>query len=221
MRTPFEPHVVTLERPQELVHVLVSSAFDTVASPDELMSVAVPLIGILNGVMAVQCGAKSLSFYGAVELLPDGNFRRHLRLFAEQGRFEISGFPASLAHCGTDRQPIVALTPSTTQNAIAMAKGDLADALTYFARAYDWQELWKAFETIGAHYGSTQDAAYLQLGASQQELARFRATANEIHRHHKWRSPPRPSRVGATSRPSMTLQEGKVFVAALLKASLQ
>lgn len=222
MPEPFEPHVLTIEMPNGLVHVLRSQAFDQVNTPDEVMALAYPMISLLNGIMAIECGSRPLHSYGAIELQPDrGSIRRHLRLIAEPGHYQITGFPVKLTRRDAEGRPVARPGLSPTQSAFATAQGDLGDALRYFARAYDWQELWKAFEAIGAHYQSTKDPVYVRLGATVAQLARFRATANEHHRHHKWHKPLRSPRSGVTPQVPMTLKEGKALVEMLLKNALR
>ena len=112
--------------------------------------------------------------------------------------------------------PPPAPTPSVVQKAISAASGDALDALEHFARADNWTDLWKAFEAIGAYYGSDDDATFKKLGASANAIKDFRYTANTYHRHHLSKHKP-PKRSTAAIRNRLSFEEGRDFVGGLIR----
>jgi hypothetical protein len=169
---------------------------------NEVRDTAIPLVRILNALMAVHNQTKTVEFSIVVEQQSDGNFKRHFYMKAEAGEYRIRGSAVGLSIGGAARQP----KKTFVQDALGLASGNLLEALEHFSRADNWHDLYKAFEAITAHWGGRP--AIQAHGFSRRDIDDFAMSAQPA-RHHK-----------ATSTPShiLSLAEGQQFVRKLLRA---
>ena len=209
LKAPFDPSVEVVQLPGENgnlidAYLLTSLQFSSCSVHGEVRELAIPLVRQLNGLMAAFCGSSEVQFSEVIRRQPDGTLQRNYTLIVQPGRYRMRGSAVQLTVSGQIQQP----TRSAAQNAMANIGNNLATALEHFNRADNWHDLYKAFEAIEDHVGGRD--AMANFGVTRSEINNFAASAQLI-RHHN-----------STARPRIRLNfdEGRQFVARLIRACL-
>ena len=204
---PLDPVVDTADIPDGTggstkAYLLRAAVFTACTNPSEVRECAIPLVRVLNGLMAAYRSSREVTFSTIVERSDDGGYRRHLYFKVQGGEYRMRASSARLL-----RQPEPPPQPSYVQKALTVASGDLAAALEHFSRANNWYDLDKALDAIaGTVPGGRQGLR--TLGFTIQDIKDIDATAN-AKRHHKPRHTP--------SR-EWSLDEARDFVARVIRA---
>jgi hypothetical protein len=214
---PFDPHAITLDRHTSWLPILHLTEWDSLSDPLDVRNAASAVIPALNGLVSAMRPDRFglVHDHDVVELVDSTSVRIHSFHFDRADNWSVAHYGGAVVCPIVERpSPTPVQNPTFVQRAIEATSGHSLAALEYFYRGTTWSELWKAFEAVGAYYGSTSDRTYLKLGATVDDLADFRATANEHHRHHMWKGRP-------GGRRELDLFEGREFVAALIRAMFE
>jgi hypothetical protein len=135
LASPFDPVVETADIPDDTggstkAYLLRAAVFKACTNPSEVRECAIPLVRVLNGLMAAYRSSREVKFSTIVERSDDGGYRRHRYFKVQGGEYRIRGSSARLL-----TQPKPPPQPSYVQKAFTAASGDLAAAVEHFGRA--------------------------------------------------------------------------------------
>jgi hypothetical protein len=151
-----------------------------------------------------------------IRFTPDGGL--HETLFVDPGKFEVRDFimPPTVTATGPDGQPVPPPPPqpSEAQRWVKLAEDEvwLDDALTYFGRATDGFDIYKALECLIKKFGPKEEQFFALNWAPKAEVERLKRTANWArHARRKFDPPANP----------MDLKEGRKLLSQLLRRALE
>lgn len=177
LKEPFEPWVE--------IHgnetVLRSLSLDQLTTANEVRDRSIAQIDRLNGAMALSQETRPLQLGDVIQFTSDG--RLHRTMFAEMGAFEARGkMSATATVIGPDGKvvPTPPPQPSEVHRWAAIVDGDdlLDDAVTYFRKAIDWFDIYKALKSLVLRFGQGSERTFLALGwepasdASRRQIGR-------------------------------------------------
>jgi hypothetical protein len=195
--------------------VLRSPVLDGLETASEVHDKAGALINVLKRAVALSQGASPLKYAGVAELFSDGTLHKHVfaSMHIELGRFRVHAVGVALGPDGKPLPPPPA-QPSEVQNWSATAQSDglIEDALTYYGRATDYFDIYKALECLILKFGRGQEKTFKELGwAPKSQICRLKRTANWLrHAQRKYKRPPSP----------MPIREARSLLGALLRRAL-
>src|SRR5262245_16200709 len=129
LSAPFDPVVETTEIPdgsggRVRAYLLKAAAFVTCRRPREVRERAIPLVRVLNGLIA-HSRSRPVTFSTVVEQVDDGSYRRHAYIALEGLEFRLRGSAITMTVSGLSKAP----EPSSVQKALEVATGDVLAAL--------------------------------------------------------------------------------------------
>lgn len=178
LKPPFDPFVEEVKDERGDYLALRASAFDGIATSEEVHRTAKNLFITLNVAMSKNADTDPVTDGAVIEFVPDGQPRKHHYL-------EVEGITLRL------RVGIVELTLKDAQGNViepppspskvqlwmhaAALEPEIGNALRYLQGKPGWFELYKAFEAVrNMPHGSI----------SNSEIKRFTQTTNASERHH-------------------------------------
>lgn len=197
---PHDPIVVYKPDGETL---LFSDNFEGLSTPSEVREMAISLLPILNGIMALDANCEPIEFEGVSQFEADGNQLRHRFLSASAdirfGGSAILSGTATVTSFGLDGLPVPPPPPAPTraQKLVKLAEGKpkIAAMLEQLSKADTWGEIYKAFERAESICGDERKLKAL-FGPDGPKYKRARATAN-YHRHADEYCPDPPTPLGA------------------------
>lgn len=191
---PFENWI---ERHEDGLY-LRSVFFKNCPSPKEVKPIAIDILRVLAGAMALTHPPHEVRFQGVVRV--DGNGRRQMTAFMEGGTYMT--FVASLNNGGEPAARVAVRR--------AFSSEYLEEALAYFGDRGGWFDLYKCIESVELWAGGEHKLAALNL-IPASDLKRTKKTANDA-RHARLKNTP------LANAPSFI--EAQTIVRDLLNAAL-
>lgn len=194
LQPPHEPWCERIERDAEVIWALRSRGFGGLETAAQVKELALPLIGRLNGAMAVSARTGPVRF-DAVGWLDDRG-EVHLTVSLEAAAtMRASSFATLVAEvrdAAGNLVPPPPPQPSAAQRWLELAGRDdvVADMLVFAGRADNWFDVYKAIELAerlakrrhGGKKVKGEEALAALLGPSAKAFETMRQTAN-YHRH--------------------------------------
>ncbi len=208
LKPPFDPFVEEVKDERGNYLALRSSAFDGIATSQEVHQAAKQLFSTLNVAMSKNADTDPVANGAVVEFIPNSQPRRHHFLEAECGEFRLRGGIASLELRDSQGKVIEPPPlPSRTQQWMRAAglEPAIGSALRYLQGKPDWIELYKAHEAV---------QAIMPKGPiSKSEINRFTQTANAGERHH-------PNNKNKPHKRPMELWEARTLITQWVSAAI-
>jgi len=206
LKPPFDPFVEEVKDERGDYLALRSTTFDGVANSKEVHELAKKLFKTLNVVMSKTADADPVMNGAVLEFVPNGLPRKHHHLEAEGITMRVRVGLATLTV--TDAQGNVIEPPPAPSRAqlwmsAVMLKPEIGSALRFLDGKPDWVELYKAYEAVKQMPNG---------GISENEIKRFKRTANAEERHG-------PGIVKPHARP-MELWEGRALITRWVSAAI-
>lgn len=207
LKPPFDPFVEEIKDERGNYLVLLSSAFQGMATSSDVHAAAKPLLKTLNVAMAKNADADPVTCGAAVEFVADGLPRKHHVVEVESITMKMRTGLVTVTVTDADGKVIepkpVPSRPQEWMRAAALVP-DIGAALRYLEGKPGWVELYKAYEAVKAMPSG---------GLSNAEIKRFTHAANTEDRHH-------PNDKTRPHRRPMELWEARALITQWVSAAI-
>ncbi len=207
LKPPFDPFVEEIKDERGNYLVLRSSAFDGIATSEDVHRTAKQLFTTLNVAMSKNADADPLTNGSVIEFVPNGRPRKHHYVEAKgitmRLRVGIVGVVVNDADGNAIELPSA---PSMAQHWMraAILEPEIGRALRYLDGKPRWFELYKSYEAVRKMPSG---------GISNSEIERFTQTANSGKRHH-------PNDKNKPHKRPMALSEARTFITQWVSAAI-
>lgn len=178
LKPPFDPFVEEVKDERGDYVAVRSSAFDGMATSQEVHQAAKQLFSTLNVAMSTNADTDPVTNGAVIEFVPDGQPRKHHYLEAKGGTMRLRiGIPEMTLKDaqGNVIEPTPARSRAQLWMRAAALEPKIGSALRYLEGKPGWFELYKAYEAVRSMPNG---------GISNSEINRFTQTANAGERHH-------------------------------------
>ena len=186
---------------------LRSSAFDGIATSEEVHQVAKRLFSTLNVAMSKNADTDPVTNGAVIEFVPDSRPRKHHYLEVEKvtARLRVGIATVTLKDAEGN---VIAQPPAPSRAQLWMRAAalmpEIGSALRYLEGKPGWVELYKAYEAVRNMPNGR---------ISIEEIKRFTQTANAGERHH-------PNDKRKTHKRPMELWEARAFITQWVSAAI-
>lgn len=207
LKPPFDPFVEEVNDERGDYLALRSSAFDGIASSDEVHRAAKQLFITMNVAMSKTTDTDPVTNGAVIEFVPGGQPRKHhcleggvITMRLRVGIAEITLKDAQ----GNVIEPPPAPSRAQLWMRAAALESEIGSALRYLEGKPGWSELYKAHEAVRNMPNG---------GISNNEINRFTQTANAGERHH-------PNEKNKPHKRPMELWEARALITQWVSAAI-
>ncbi len=208
LKPPFDPFVEEVKDEHGDYLALRSSAFDGIATSAEVHQAAKGLLSTLNVVMSKNADTDPVTNGPVIELVPDGQPRKHHFLTVEECIKIRSHFGIAELTLKDAQGSVIVPPPAPSRVQLwmraAALQPEIGSALRYLKGKPGWIELYKAYEAVQNMPNG---------GISKSEIKRFTQTANARERHH-------PNDKNKSHKRPMELWEARALITQWVSAAI-
>ena len=180
----FDPYLTQVKS----TRAICCAAFNGLTDPSEVRDIAESIVSVLRGAVELVSDPRPLAVGSVFRVWKEGRIDAFISA-SFPARLRIIGHPAKITVCDSSGNVVEPPpTPTTAQQWIALALNDedIADLLTFFGRADNWFDLYKAIEMAEKIVGGEH-----ALRAHFPNLKLIKTTANS-YRHTRGYAPGAP-----------------------------
>lgn len=177
LKPPFDPFIEDVDIHNKNVKILRSDSFCNSQDSNEINKTGKKLLSLLNIIMKIHADLDIVTDVSVLDFVDVSSPRR---AFFDDVEEKISASldlsdPLVTDGEGNTKSPIPAESPAQSWLRAAMSDSEISSALRYLGHNSGWAELYRAYEAVKNKPCGT---------ISNNEITRFRITANHAERHH-------------------------------------